>query len=64
MPKYSNTEAELTEDGYSFKGLPTKQQTARFEYVVFDYVEDNPGYVDGSFSSYAGKHYSDDGEIG
>lgn len=63
MPRYGNTEAELAENGFTFTSLPTKQQTARFEYVVFDYVENNPGYVDGKFSSYAGTHYSDDGEI-
>lgn len=61
MPKYSETEAQLSSDGFTFLGLPTKQQTARFEYVVFDYVENNPGIVGNTYSSYVGKHYDDDG---
>ena len=61
MPKYSNAEAELTADGFSFKTLPTKNQTARFEYVVFDYIKDNPGTRGNKYSSYVGKHYDDDG---
>ena len=63
MPKYSETEAELTADGFSFKTLPTKQQTARFEYVVFDYIKDNPGIKGNTFTSYVGKYYDDDGTI-
>jgi len=61
MPKYSETEAQLDETGFTFNGLPTKQQTARFEYVVFDYVKNNPGIKGNAYSSYVGKHYDDDG---
>jgi hypothetical protein len=51
----------LTADGFSFTKLPTKNQTARFEYVVFDYIKDNPGTRGNKYSSYVGKHYDDDG---
>jgi len=61
MPKYSETEAQLDATGFSFTSLPTKQQTARFEYVVFDYIKDNPGLRGNTYSSYVGKHYDDDG---
>jgi len=63
MPRYGETEATLDDTGFTFLRLPTRQQTARFEYVVFDYVENNPGIENGVFSSYVGEHYDDDGNI-
>ena len=61
MPRYSETEAIPDETGFTFLSLPTKQQTAKFEYVVFDYVENNPGTKNNVFGSYVGTHYNDDG---
>lgn len=54
--------AELDATGFTFTTPPTKAETERFEYVAFDYFSDNPGTVNGVFSSLVGVYYSDDGE--
>ena len=61
--KFSTVEAELTNDGFSFKSLPTKEQTQVFEYVAFDYFENNPETVNNDFKSVVGIYYKlDTGE--
>jgi hypothetical protein len=59
--KFSKTEAQLADSGFTFKGLPTKQQTERFEYCAFDYIKDNPGTQNDQYVSYAGKYFADNG---
>ena len=54
--------AELDATGFTFTTPPTKAETERFEYVAFDYFSDNPGTVNGVFSSLVGVYYSDNGE--
>lgn len=61
MTKYNTVESELAENGYTFKGLPTKEQTQKFEYCAFDYIADNPGTQNDQYVSYAGKYFADDG---
>lgn len=55
--RYSNEAAELTDDGFGFKSLPTKEQTEPFEYVEFDYFEDNPATVNNIFIATVGVYY-------
>ena len=60
--KFSTVEAELTNDGFSFKSLPTKEQTEVFEYVSFDYIDKQPGYVSEEYSSFVGIYFGPNGE--
>ena len=41
----------------------TLEEEQFFEYMVRDYVENNPGYVEGVFVSYAGVYFDNDGNI-
>ena len=41
--------AQLEAQCYVFTDSLTDAERELFEYVAFDYVEDNPGYVDGAF---------------
>ena len=54
--------AELDSSGFTFLTQPTKEDTERFEYVAFDYIEKNPGIVGNSFQSYIGSYYNDNGD--
>ena len=54
--------AELDATGFTFTSVPTKEETERFEYVAFDYFENNPGTVNNQFISLIGVYYSDRGE--
>lgn len=54
--------ADLDSSGFSFTTVPTKAETERFEYVAFDYINDNPGIVGNSFKSFIGVYFSDTGE--
>jgi len=60
--KFSNTEAQISTDGFTFKSLPTKEQTQVFEYVAFDYIDKQPGYVSETYSSFVGIYFSPDGK--
>ena len=42
--------AQLEAQCYVFTEIITEEERELFEYVAFDYVENNPGYVDGAFS--------------
>jgi len=53
--RYSDTEAE--EKGFTFRTIPTKSQTEKFEYVAFDYFENNPETVNNDFKSVVGIYY-------
>ena len=55
--------AELDATGFTFTSVPTKEETERFEYVAFDYFENNPGTVNNRFISLIGVYYNDRGEI-
>jgi hypothetical protein len=54
--------AELDASGLTFTSQPTKEETERFEYVSFDYIEKNPGIVGNAFKSYIGIYYNDNGD--
>ena len=54
--------AELDATGFTFTSVPTKQETEIFEYVAFDYIENNPGTENGKFVSLIGVYYNNDGE--
>lgn len=42
--------AQLEAQCYVFTEIITEEERELFEYAAFDYVENNPGYVDGAFS--------------
>ena len=44
--------AQLEAQCYVFTDSLTDAERELFEYVAFDYVEDNPGYVDGAFGGF------------
>jgi hypothetical protein len=54
---------ELIDQLYTFTEELTEEEKALFGYFSSGYIEDDPGTVDGKFSSYIGKYYSSDGEI-
>ena len=54
--------AQLDGSGFTFTTVPTKAETERFEYVAFDYIDDNPGIVGNSYKSFIGVYFSDTGE--
>lgn len=54
--------AELDSSGFTFTTQPTKDETERFEYVAFDYIEKNPGIVGNSYKSFIGVYFSNTGE--
>lgn len=54
---------QLTDQLYTFTESLTEEEKALFGYFSLGYLEDDPGTVDGKFSSYVGKYYSSDGEI-
>jgi hypothetical protein len=54
--------AELDSSGFTFTTQPTKDETERFEYVAFDYLEKNPGIVGNAYKSFIGVYFSDTGE--
>lgn len=55
--------AELDSSGYSFKTPPTKEETQKFEYVAFDYIADNPGYIaPGNFNAFTGIYWARNGD--
>lgn len=39
---------QLIEQCYVFETEPTLEEKELFEYCAFDYIQDNPGYVDGA----------------
>ena len=53
--------AELDSSGFTFTSQPTKKETERFEYVSFDYLTDNPGYISQTFKSYIGTYIDENG---
>lgn len=55
--------AELDTSGFTFTSVPTKEETEIFEYVGFDYIDENPGYPGGIFLSYVGIYFNEDGEL-
>ena len=57
MAIYNYSEVDADENGFTFKTIPTKQQTEKFEYVAFNYLSDNPGPVSNEFSSIVGIYY-------
>jgi hypothetical protein len=54
--------AELDNSGFTFLTVATKAETERFEYVAFDYIDNNPGIVGNAFKSFIGVYFSDTGE--
>lgn len=54
--------AELDPSGYTFTSQPTKKETEIFEYVGFDYIDKNPGYVSSIFNAYIGIYWADNGD--
>jgi len=56
--------AQLEAQCYVFTEELTPEEIELFEYGAFDYVENNPGYVEaaGGFISYVGIYYDDNGE--
>lgn len=54
--------AVLDSSGYTFTSAPTKAETERFEYVAFDYIDDNPGVRGNKYDSYVGVYFSDTGD--
>ena len=53
---------ELDSSGYTFLTNPTKAETERFEFVDFEYIQDNPGTVNDVFVAAIGVYYNDDGD--
>ena len=49
--------AELDSSGLTFTTPPTRAETERFEYVNFDYIENNPGIIGNSYVSYVGIYF-------
>jgi hypothetical protein len=43
--------AALIAQCYVFEDTPTLEEQELFEYCAFDYIENNPGYVEGSATS-------------
>jgi hypothetical protein len=54
--------AELDSSGFTFLTNPTKAETERFEFVEFEYIQDNPGTVNDVFVAAIGVYYNDDGD--
>lgn len=51
-------------DPYTFDYIPTAEEIEKFEYAVFGYFADTPGYaVNSSFISYVGIYYNANGEL-
>jgi len=51
-------------DPFTFDHVPTKEETEKFEYVAFDYIEINPGVAaNSSYVSYVGVYFNEDGEM-
>lgn len=56
--------AELLAQLYVFENSVPQEVRDLFDYFAAGYIQDNPGEIDGTFTSYVGKHYSSTGEIG
>lgn len=54
--------AELAPNGATFLSQPTKEETERFEYVAFEYIEKNPGIDGNAYKSYVGVYFNEAGE--
>jgi len=52
----------LDPSGYTFITQPTKLDTQIFEYVAFDYIQNNPGLVGNAYTSYVGIYYDSAGD--
>jgi hypothetical protein len=52
---------QLTEQLYTFNSTLTEEEKELFEYVEFDYFENNPSTVNDKFISAVGVYYRDDG---
>jgi len=53
---------ELTNQLYTFTEELTEEEKSLFGYFSYGYIENDPGIIEGKFSSYVGKYYSSDGE--
>jgi len=52
----------LIDQAYVFNQTPTDEEIQLFAYIQDDYIENNPGIVGNSFSSYVGVYYNNEGE--
>lgn len=59
----SDTKQLLITQCYVFEELLTAEEIDLFNYFQSGYIENNPGYVEGVWSGYISRHYSDIGEI-
>lgn len=48
---------------YTFTDELTEDEKALFGFVPVGYIENDPGYIESTFSSYIGKYYGPNGEI-
>jgi len=55
--------AQLKAQLYVFTEELTEAEKSLFGYFFVDYIENDPGYVEGVFSSYAGKYFGPNGEL-
>jgi hypothetical protein len=53
---------QLIDQAYIFEEILTEEEISLFDYIVSGYIENNPGTVGNSFSSYVGVYYNDNGE--
>jgi len=52
----------LLEQAYTFVEPLSNTEIQFFNYMEYDYVENDPGYANGVFISYAGVYINNDGE--
>ena len=54
--------AKLDTSGFTFTSPPTKAETEQFEYVAFDYFDNNPGISGNEYVSFIGIYFNDLGQ--
>lgn len=52
----------MMEEEYTFDHIPTKEETEKFEYFAFEYLESNPGVIQELYQSYVGIYFNEEGE--
>jgi hypothetical protein len=55
--------AQLVDQLYTFTEVLTEEEKALFGFFDSGYIENDPGYIAETFSSYIGKYYGPNGEI-
>lgn len=55
--------ANTINGGFTFDSPPSAAEVEAFEYAEYDYFENNPGYVNGTYVSFVGVYFNANGTM-